>query len=194
MRLNTLWHEGTWRDIAFAAIHCAGGDVLIATASLLGALVAVGTGYWPHGMVFLAAVVVAIRLIGAAVSGSTIIAATSALVLTGAVTFWHPLLWAVLGAVVGEVASYVLGNRYKRHIFERWPFRRYLQLAARSEKFFVRHGGKSVVFGRFTPALRPFVPLFAGSLAMIVAHVQRLAHRCRSRSLPRVPASRGVFA
>ena len=35
--LYTLWHEGTWRDIAFAAIHCTGGDVAIATATLFGA-------------------------------------------------------------------------------------------------------------------------------------------------------------
>jgi undecaprenyl-diphosphatase len=39
-------------------------------------------------------------------------------------------------------------------------------LAQRSEIFFEKHGGKSVVIGRFTPALRPFIPLFAGVLAM----------------------------
>jgi len=46
--LYTLWHEGTWRDIAFAAIHCTGGDVVIATVTLLGALAIVGDAYWPQ--------------------------------------------------------------------------------------------------------------------------------------------------
>lgn len=119
-----------------------------------------------YGLVFLAAVLEAMPLIGAIVPGSTIIIAISALAPSGAVTFWPLLFWAVLGAVIGDAASYQLGSRYQRQILERWPFSRYPQLAARSEAFFRRHGGKSVAFGRFTPALRPFVPLFAGILGM----------------------------
>lgn len=46
--LYTVWHKGSPREIAFAATHCTGGDVLIASASLLGALMIVGNGYWPH--------------------------------------------------------------------------------------------------------------------------------------------------
>ncbi|HEY9567843.1 MAG TPA: hypothetical protein VIR38_07125 [Thalassobaculum sp.] len=46
--LYTIWHGGTPREIAFAALHCTGGDVLIAGAALLGALLVAGTGEWPH--------------------------------------------------------------------------------------------------------------------------------------------------
>lgn len=44
--LYTIWHEGSAAQIAFAAIHCWGGDLLIASASLLAALLAFGRG-WP---------------------------------------------------------------------------------------------------------------------------------------------------
>jgi hypothetical protein len=46
--LYTLWHEGSVREIVFAAVHCTGGDMLIASASLLATLMIVGSGRWPH--------------------------------------------------------------------------------------------------------------------------------------------------
>jgi hypothetical protein len=42
MPLYTLWRTGSARDIAFAALHCAGGDVLIGGASLAGGLLLFG--------------------------------------------------------------------------------------------------------------------------------------------------------
>lgn len=45
--LYTIWSEGTATRIAFAVVHCTGGDLLIATASLVGALVIVGSRGWP---------------------------------------------------------------------------------------------------------------------------------------------------
>ena len=45
--LYTLWREGTFREQAFAVVHCAGGDLLIAAASLLLALLLAGDARWP---------------------------------------------------------------------------------------------------------------------------------------------------
>src|SRR3546814_2505241 len=33
--LYTIWLEGTWGDIAFAIVHCTGGDILIAMSTML---------------------------------------------------------------------------------------------------------------------------------------------------------------
>jgi hypothetical protein len=44
--LYTIWAEGTAWQIAFAAVHCTGGDVLIAALSVLAALLMFGRG-WP---------------------------------------------------------------------------------------------------------------------------------------------------
>lgn len=56
--LYTIWTEGSWGEIAFAVLHCTGGDLLIAMSTLLLALLAVGSRSWPEerfGMVLLAA-------------------------------------------------------------------------------------------------------------------------------------------
>ena len=47
MPLYQLWRTGTSAEIAFAALHCTGGDVLIASSSILLALVVVGHSNWP---------------------------------------------------------------------------------------------------------------------------------------------------
>jgi hypothetical protein len=44
--LFTIWKTGSARDIIFAAAHCTGGDILIATASVVLALLFWGRG-WP---------------------------------------------------------------------------------------------------------------------------------------------------
>jgi hypothetical protein len=46
--LYTIWYEATPGEIAFAVVHCTGGDILIASASLLLALLLVARPTWPH--------------------------------------------------------------------------------------------------------------------------------------------------
>ena len=45
--LYTIWLTGTPGHLAFAALHCTGGDVLIGLSTLMGALVLVGPIRWP---------------------------------------------------------------------------------------------------------------------------------------------------
>jgi hypothetical protein len=45
--LYTLWETGTAFELAFAALHCTGGDVLIALSTLMLALFLAGDDAWP---------------------------------------------------------------------------------------------------------------------------------------------------
>ena len=46
--LYTVWQRGSAREIVFAAVHCSGGDVLIAGVCLISALMIIGNRQWPH--------------------------------------------------------------------------------------------------------------------------------------------------
>ncbi len=46
--LYTIATTGTWNEIIFAAVHCTGGDVLIALSSIMLALFVAGNGSWPE--------------------------------------------------------------------------------------------------------------------------------------------------
>lgn len=45
--LYTLWVEGTPAEIAFAVLHCTGGDALIAAAALAVAILLTRSWHWP---------------------------------------------------------------------------------------------------------------------------------------------------
>ena len=48
----TLWTTGTTQQKAFAVLHCAAGDAMIAGLSLLAALALFGRPKWPHANAF----------------------------------------------------------------------------------------------------------------------------------------------
>jgi hypothetical protein len=46
--LYVIWSAGTGREIAFAVFHCLTGDLMIATLSLVAALICFGSPDWPR--------------------------------------------------------------------------------------------------------------------------------------------------
>lgn len=46
--LYTVWQQGSGPQVVVAAVHCTGGDILIAASSLVAALILVGNGSWPR--------------------------------------------------------------------------------------------------------------------------------------------------
>lgn len=63
--LYAIWFEGTIAQIAFAVVHCTGGDLLIAGSSLLLALLMFGRG-WPSDKQAFQNVMVAAIAVGVA--------------------------------------------------------------------------------------------------------------------------------
>jgi hypothetical protein len=45
--LYSIWNEGTLGEIAFAVVHCTGGDLVIALGCLVTALIVCGGSRWP---------------------------------------------------------------------------------------------------------------------------------------------------
>jgi len=78
------------------------------------------------------------------------------------------LLWlivcVVLAAIIGDNVGYSIGRRAGPRIFKKEDgilFRQeYLQ---KSEEFYEKHGGKTIVLARFTPIVRTFAPVVAGA-------------------------------
>lgn len=122
--------------------------------------------HFAYAAVLLLALSESIPIIGAVIPGTAIIVGIATLVPNGVVGLWPLLFASCLGAILGDGLSFWLGYRYQQDILQRWPLNRYPELLARSETFFQRHGGKSVMLARFTPGVRAFVPLVAGMLKM----------------------------
>lgn len=70
------------------------------------------------------------------------------------------------GAIAGDLLSYLLGARLGSALLNLKLMQKRKDLLRKSEIFFLRHGGKSVFFGRFVGFLRPFIPFVAGTSQM----------------------------
>lgn len=77
------------------------------------------------------------------------------------------ILLCFIAAVSGDSVGYAFGHRIGRKIFTREDslfFHR--QHLLRAERFYAKHGGKTIVLARFLPVVRTFAPILAGVGAM----------------------------
>lgn len=79
------------------------------------------------------------------------------------------LFWIIIatsfGAIVGDFINYVLGRYGRSFIKEKKGLLRMSHIEV-GKAFFSKHGGKSVLLGRFVSPIRQIIPLIAGMVHM----------------------------
>ena len=72
-----------------------------------------------------------------------------------------------LAAIIGNIAGYYFGKKIGPALFTKDDNlifkKRYVEI---TNSFYERHGGKSLVLGRFLPIIRTFAPILAGVIKM----------------------------
>jgi membrane protein DedA with SNARE-associated domain len=123
----------------------------------------------PHaalGVVFLAAIIEAVAVLGILVPGTPILMAVTGAAAMAGQPMMPFLALSILGAVIGDFLSFWLGGRFSGRLRRVWPFSRRPALMDNAERFFDRYGLYSVALCRFVPVLRSTVPLVAGMAGM----------------------------
>lgn len=123
---------------------------------------------WGNLLIFLFSFLESLALVGLVFPGTVIMTGAGILIGSGVLSFKPIYFYATLGSFVGDFISYGLGYYYRDNLKSIWPFKKYLNVIAKGESFFHKHGGKSVFIGRFIGPIRPLIPLIAGSLKMPV--------------------------
>ena len=97
--------------------------------------------------------------------GDSLLFTVGLLTATGAVPFpiWVTCLVVFAAAFAGDQLAYFIGRKAGPAVFSRESNRFFNpQNVARTNAFFVTHGGKAIVMARFLPVFRAFVPVAAG--------------------------------
>jgi undecaprenyl-diphosphatase len=121
---------------------------------------------WSYFIVFLLAFTESIFVLGLVVPGAILLFGVGTMIPTGVIQLGPVLLWAVVGAVLGDCFSFWLGHHFRERLYRIWPLSRYPGVVERGKRYFTRHGGKSVLLGRFVGAVRPIIPTIAGVAGM----------------------------
>lgn len=121
---------------------------------------------WALFITFIVSLTESLAIIGSVIPGSVTMTAIGILAGSGIMRIDLTLFAAVLGAIFGDSLSYALGYCYSERLAEIWPFSKYPNWIKYGKEFFSRHGGKSVLIGRFVGPLRSIIPVVAGIMHM----------------------------
>lgn len=116
-----------------------------------------------YGLLLLFAIV-ALESFGVPLPGETALIAAAVLAEQGHFSIDAVIAVAALAAIVGDNGGYWLGRTGGRKLLERAPgFRRFApRVLPPAERFFARHGAKTVFIGRFVSLLRVTAAWLAG--------------------------------
>jgi membrane protein DedA with SNARE-associated domain len=116
-----------------------------------------------YGLILLFAVVAA-ESAGVPLPGETALVAAAILAAQGHYSIVEVIVVAAVAAILGDNAGYWIGRTGGRALLRRWgPIRRYAErVLPPGERFFEKHGGKTVFIGRFVSVLRVTAAWLAG--------------------------------
>lgn len=103
-------------------------------------------------------------LIGFFLPGDTLLFGAGLAASQGKISLLWLIIATVIAAIVGDNVGYSIGRRTGQRLFTKKDgiiFRKeYIEMA---EKFYEKHGGKTIILARFTPMVRTFAPVVAGA-------------------------------
>lgn len=113
-----------------------------------------------------------LAFIGFFVPSTALLLAIGALVGAGVIAPGPLLVFAIVGAVLGDAISYELGRWMGPSALRHRALSRRRRAVARARLFIRRAGMAAMILGRFTGPVRSFVPLVGGMLKMNRAKFQ----------------------
>lgn len=118
--------------------------------------------YWAEFFAFVVALAESLPLIGTIIPGSVTMTVIGIFVGRGVIPLSLTLFFATLGAIIGDTVGFWIGHHYNEGLRRIWPFKKHPNWLTAGESFFHKHGGKSILLGRFVGPARSTVPLIAG--------------------------------
>ena len=119
-------------------------------------------GIWIYALLFLIIFLETGVVVTPFLPGDSLLFATGALAAAGVVDVVGILVLLTAAAIIGDNTNYFIGRAVGPRVFtehSRWLKREHL---LRTQRFYERHGGKTVVLARFVPIVRTFAPFVAG--------------------------------
>jgi membrane protein DedA with SNARE-associated domain/membrane-associated phospholipid phosphatase len=126
-------------------------------------------GHWSYLIIFLGATLESAAFLGVAVPGESLVLLGGFLAARGVLHVGDLVVLVCVGAILGDSIGYELGRFLGRPWLLRYGHWVGLrgEHVARVDGFFHRHGGKTVLIGRFVGFLRALAPFVAGASGML---------------------------
>ncbi len=119
-------------------------------------------GAWTYGILFFIVFMETGFVVTPFLPGDSLLFAAGSFAALGSLSPWVliGLLW--IAAFLGDTVNYWIGHYVGERAFSgeiRWLKQEYME---RTQKFYDKHGGKTIFLARFVPIIRTFAPFVAG--------------------------------
>ncbi|MGH9675010.1 MAG: VTT domain-containing protein [Bryobacteraceae bacterium] len=125
------------------------------------------TGWYGYGVLFGIVFAETGLLTGFFLPGDSLLFTVGVVAGAGQLNIFLINVLLMIAAIVGDGVGYWLGRRTGPAIFRR-PDSRFFRKEhlRRTEAFYEKHGGKTIIYARFVPIIRTFAPFVAGVAGM----------------------------
>jgi membrane-associated protein len=102
-------------------------------------------------------------LFGFFLPGDSLLFSAGFLASQGFMNIWVLIAGCFVAAVAGDNVGYATGSRWGRRLFQREDSRFFHKKhLVRAQRFYQKHGRKTIILARFLPFIRTFAPIVAG--------------------------------
>ncbi len=120
-------------------------------------------GVWTYAILFLIVFAETGLVVAPFLPGDSLLFAAGAICALGTLDITTMVLLLIVAAVLGDGVNYAVGQRLGARVFRsessRWFNKEHL---VRTQEFYDKHGGKTIILARFMPFVRTFAPFVAG--------------------------------
>jgi membrane-associated protein len=129
--------------------------------------VAAQYGHWLYALLFLIIFAETGLVVFPFLPGDSILFIASTVVATADLNVHVLVLVLIAAAILGDTVNYSIGHYIGPKVFERPDSRWFKQEhLRRTQAFYDRYGGVTIIIGRFVPIIRTFAPFLAGVAGM----------------------------
>jgi membrane protein DedA with SNARE-associated domain len=121
---------------------------------------------WAGPIIGLLAFGESLAIVGLLIPATALMIATGGMIGSGLIDPIPVILWSLVGAILGDWLSFVIGQSIGHSAYYRWPLKRHRHAVAQTRLFFRRYGLVSILLGRFLGPVRATIPLVAGVMGM----------------------------
>lgn len=120
-------------------------------------------GVWFYGILALIVFVETGLVVMPILPGDSLLFAAGALAAdTPNLSIWVIIPLLIFAALLGDNTNYLIGSKIGVRIFDlKWRFLK-KEYLTRTEEFYEKHGGRTLIMARFVPIVRTFAPFVAG--------------------------------
>ena len=94
--------------------------------------------------------------------GDSLLFAAGAFAALGSLNIYWLLLLLSVAAILGDTANYWIGHFFGEQLVANTKIPIKKEHIEETQKFFAKHGGKTIIMARFVPIVRTFAPFVAG--------------------------------